>query len=466
MSNNGHHKPRIFIGAPVYGKVDHEILEDWMRFMYHLGRRMQDYDFFLGIKPKTEQFRARIAIVEEAQKAGCEWLLMLDDDMVINHFITQGQVGTGDDAYGFLEKMIGHNKDICGALYWQRGGTHEPVLMTKVSEAGYRFLREDELIGAPQKVDVAGGGCLLIRMSVFDKIQPPYFAPEHKWSTDIQLCKQAAEKGFEVWVDSSIEIGHLKDEKVIVSSRNRRQLSMTLGGDSDKSFLASDIYSRLLSDAAEYTGRAGPDALSRDANSFMELRNISTLDDAEWYRQHPMERVNRQVWFNTEDAGKKYMTQYIISSVNHQKKLRILDFGCGIGIPAFSLAEQGHTVTAMDIRGTGTFEFLKWRAAKHGVVMSFIESEGGAPQLNEQFDVIIAMDSIEHIEQWRETVKILGEHLKPGGVLFSNNGILEDKLHPEHYDIDNREFIDCCMVSGMMPFNQITYVKNKEAVYA
>ena len=45
---------------------------------------MPDYDFELGIKTKSEQFRARNAIVEGAIGRGCDWILMIDDDMIIN----------------------------------------------------------------------------------------------------------------------------------------------------------------------------------------------------------------------------------------------------------------------------------------------------------------------------------------------------------------------------------------------
>ena len=38
-------------------------------------------------------------------------------------------------------------------------------------------------------------------------------------------------------------------------------------------------------------------------------------------------------------------------------------------------------------------------------------------------------------------------------------------LHPEHYHLDNREFIALCMENNLMPFNQITFEK-KEAVSA
>lgn len=467
-NNNGHVKPRIFIGVPCYSKVDHEVLEDWMRFAYHLGRRMPQYDFFLGIKAKAEQFRARNTIVDEARKVNADWLLMLDDDMVIDTFGTRGVAGEGDPAYDFLEKMIQHDRDICGVLYWQRGGNCEPVVMARVNENGYRFLREDELKYGLQKVDVAGGGCLLVKMRVFDKVQYPYFAPEYQWGTDVQLCRKATEAGFEVWADTSIELGHLKDEKVVVTARNRKSLQFeAVPGETTRSFVAADVYSALMTDALEYTGRPNAEAMYREADAFMDLRHTTNISDDEWYRLYPMERVCRQVWFNTMSEDKKKMTQFIISAIDPSRKMKILDFGCGIGITAFALAQQGHDVTALDIRGTGTLEFLKWRAAKHAVPIRFIESEGGVPQLTEKYDVIIAMDSIEHVKEWQRVVGELGLHVKVGGALFANNGILEDTTHPEHYDITGADFIKTCVTLDLMPVNQITFVRRKEtAVYA
>ena len=455
-------KPKIFIGAPCYGTVGPEILEDWMRFAYHCGRRMPQYIVQLGIKTKSEQFRARIAIVEAALQNNADWLLMLDDDMIINPYVTSGPT----EEYGFLEKMIAHDKDICGALYWQRGGNCEPVLMHKVSEAGYRFLRDDELTYGLQRVAVAGGGCLLIKMRVFDKIKAPYFAPEYKWSTDIQLCRAASEAGFEVWADTSIELGHIKSDRMIVTSLNRRQLMLEAGvpGEAKKTMITADVYGRLISDVCEYTGKTGVDAIYADAQEYLMLRKTSGLNDADWYREFPRERICRQVWYNTGNTQKKQMTEFILGSAETvQKKLKVLDFGCGIGITAFTLAEKGHEVTAMDIRGTGTLEFLKWRAKKHKVNIRFLESEGGAPQLDgELYDAVVAMDSIEHIAQWKETVLELARCLKPQGILFSNNGILEDNLHPEHYDIDNKDFISTCMQGGLMPINPIAFMKKEE----
>lgn len=456
-------KPRVVIGVPCYREVAPEILEDWMRFLYHLGRRVTQFDFCLAIKTKSEQFRARNAVVTAAQQVNADWLLMLDDDMVINSLVTTGP----SNAYDFLTTLIGHDKDVCGALYYQRGGHCEPVLMAQVPESkGYRFLRDDEITHGLQRVDVAGGGCLLIKMRVFDKLQAPYFAPEHDYGTDIQLCRQATAAGFEVWADTSIELGHLKNERAIVTSRNRSQFQAedTLSGEI-KQFIAADLYDRLAEDIFTWTGYTTREELALYGTTFLANHarwKAEGKPDAEWYRQFPKERVARQFWFNTENAQKRAMTTFLVGAVDHTRPLDVLDFGCGIGIPAFAFAEKGHRVTACDIAGTGTFEFLKWRAKQHGLYaqMTWHDSQGGIPHLGSaQFDVIVAMDCLEHIEDWRTALQTLASHLKPTGVLFTNNAILDDHAHPEHYPMNTKEFLAACVQFDLQPINTITYTK-------
>jgi 2-polyprenyl-3-methyl-5-hydroxy-6-metoxy-1,4-benzoquinol methylase len=114
----------------------------------------------------------------------------------------------------------------------------------------------------------------------------------------------------------------------------------------------------------------------------------------------------------------------------------------------------------MDIRGSGPFDFLKWRAKKNNVNIRFWDTDGGVPALcDEQFDVIIAMDSIEHIKEWKVVVQQLSKHLRDEGVMFSNNAILEDHSHGEHYAFTGKEFVHQCIENSLMPLNQIAYKK-------
>ncbi len=213
-------REKVCIGIPCFGSVPPEILEDYMRFAFYLGRFVPEYKFFLAIKGKAEQFRARNSIVEAALAYDCEWLLMLDDD----HIIDIGKTIGPNDSYGFVSKLIQHLKDdpkrgVVGALYYARGGRCEPVLMNRVG-SGFAFLSHGEVSNRLQKVDVTGGGCMAINMKVFDKIESPWFEPEFLYGTDIQICQKSEAMGFEVWCDTSIELGHLRREAEIVTSKN------------------------------------------------------------------------------------------------------------------------------------------------------------------------------------------------------------------------------------------------------
>ena len=456
-------RPLILVGIPCYGPVPPKILEEYMRFAFHLGRRLPQYDFTMGIRSKSEQFRARHHIAEGAIACGADYTLMIDDDMVFNVLGTQGAT----DAYGFVEKLIAHDKDICGVLYYQKEGMCAPVLMTQTTDRGYRFLREEEVEHKLQKVDVAGGGCLLIKTKVFEHLAYPYFGPEFEWGTDVQLCRKAAEKGYETWADTSIEFAHLRVEQSEVSSRNRHQFQVEdqIPGEYKTQFITTAVYNDLIADACKWTGYQDIDEMSTYAQAFhdhWQAHKAAGGTDAAWYRLFPKERVCRQVWFNTLSSHKRKMTEFVLNTVDHTSPKDILDFGCGIGIPAYYFAMKGHRVLAADIAGTGTLEFLKWRAKEHHVGLSFYESLGGVPAFGDRtFDLVVAMDVLEHLPdgEWQVALREIARRIKPGGVLFANNAVLDDPTHAEHYWADRAAFVQACMKVGLMPFNQIAYTK-------
>jgi len=146
-------KARITIGIPCFQGVDFQVLDDYMRFAFYLGRRYQEYEFFLAIKGKSEQFRARNSLVDQMLHTDSDYLLMLDDDHVID-FDREFEV---DNSFEFLRKLLGHmEKDpkmgIVGALYSQRGkeGVY-PVVMSERDGIPY-FLSPQEISNTMQNV--------------------------------------------------------------------------------------------------------------------------------------------------------------------------------------------------------------------------------------------------------------------------------------------------------------------------
>ena len=97
-------KKTVTIGIPCYQNASHETLEDYMRFAYYLGRRYPEYDFFLAIIGKKEQYRARTLIIEESIRVNSDYILMLDDDHVIDCEVSSSPAA----GFEFLRTLINH----------------------------------------------------------------------------------------------------------------------------------------------------------------------------------------------------------------------------------------------------------------------------------------------------------------------------------------------------------------------
>lgn len=107
-----------------------------------------------------------------------------------------------------LHRLFAHQKDIVGATYPQRTS---PFMMLGIASSSKDLLSQEGLI----EMDYIPTGCLLIKMSVFDKMDRPFFrCPFDEvqiTGEDVDFCERARERGFTVWndIDLSKEIGHI-----------------------------------------------------------------------------------------------------------------------------------------------------------------------------------------------------------------------------------------------------------------
>ena len=156
--------------------------------------------------------RARNSAVVSAVEKGMDYLLFIDDDMTFP-----------PDA---VDKLLVQQKDIIGALCFSRLSKNKPVI-SKIKNnrmVGYSY---DEVPTWSEsfQVPLTGTGFLLINLSVFKKMEPPFFYwgrpkdfglerdpfPNDEIGEDVTFCLNAGLSGFEVWVDPTIEIGHIND---------------------------------------------------------------------------------------------------------------------------------------------------------------------------------------------------------------------------------------------------------------
>lgn len=457
----------IFIGIPCYGSMPGPTEEDYMRFMYYLGRRYREHDFFMGIRRKAEQFRARNAIVEAAYQVGADYLLMLDDDQVID---IDGGNGPSEH-YEFLRKLLEHFEDhpeagIIGALYFHRGGECRPVLMSEQGGA-YCYLRDDQIKHDLQQVDVQGGGCMLIKMKVFDKIGAAPFEPEFKHGTDIQVCSKARMSGFKIYCDTSIVLGHVKNKQSIVTHRNRHLHFAETTDQSDivmRDYHLGRILREFRADVMEYLGIKEMSDLVKPANTYAEhqARFGEYSDRRQYYIDSGDAYLARACFIHSAESQKAF-DHHLLQIIKADVPGVGLDFGCGAAPISFEFCRRGHQIWFYDIEGSRPFEFLKWRAAKYNLVgtKAVFSTDWPGPGV---CDYALFLDSIEHLRdgEWQFTLKSAARSLKHAGCLITNFVLLEDYNNPEHTFMDKPEFMRFMTELRLWPINPVIYQKRED----
>ena len=434
----------ICIGIVAYDGFDGQVAQDYMRMMFHLGRRHPEYEFQLAIKWKSEQFRARNAIVKAALQNSADYIWMLDDDHIIDIGRSRGETSAYDLPIKLAKHLEANPKiGVVGALYFQRGGDYAPVIMqeSKDDDRPY-FLTHPEIAYGMQRVDVTGGGCMMIRASVFDKIGDPWFAPEHEWGTDVQLCKQVRAAGLEVWCDTSLEIGHMMNEKRLITSEVIKK---------DTSTREYEPLVRYKRDALEYLGMNMGQVMDLvceyDPKEILNHKH----DIIGYYATRGKSQLARQLWYHGLPEVVEDMKLFH-TKIRTDIKAYGCEYGCGSAPVSFEFALQGHKMDFIDVDGSGAYEFTKWRAKKRKVNAGFT--------LGGPYDYVMFLDSIEHIEDWRGVLSEVISRIKDGGVLVTNYFSNRDFNNPEHISMDHEAVRKFLIGMGLQSSSEVFWVKN------
>lgn len=179
-----------------------------------LGREKDRVISTIGILsgPKVDSARNKL-FAHWLDETDADYLLMVDTDMVLP-----------EDTLDILLKA---DKDIVGGLCFVAGtSAHVRPTIHVITEGDDGAPLISILWDYPQntlvKVDATGGACILVKREVAEVIRQargkdhpmPWFAHGiHNGveiGEDIGFCLTAGKCGFEVWVDTSLKVGHVK----------------------------------------------------------------------------------------------------------------------------------------------------------------------------------------------------------------------------------------------------------------
>lgn len=129
--------------------------------------------------------KQRNDITALVQKNNADYMFFIDSDMKLP-----------PDA---LLRLLKHNVDIVGATYNKRVPPFETLGRLK----GPKPSEEDLAKGGLREAEQLPGGCLLIKMSVFDKITWPWFFETYQWLGDngVEAFKNMMRDNYSCYAD-------------------------------------------------------------------------------------------------------------------------------------------------------------------------------------------------------------------------------------------------------------------------
>lgn len=179
---------RICIGIPAYKSIHPQTLS----CLLWLVEFSKEHEFVFSVRSQHSIAHNRNKIVEEAK--GAEYLLFVDADMVFPEDV--------------LKRLLAHGKEVVGVDSSFKELPRQTTIKHDYAEMPKELFR----------ARAVGGGILLIKTSVFEKLEKPYFVMEHDQSEgliskgeDVYFCEKARKAGIEIWCDPKIPIKHIGD---------------------------------------------------------------------------------------------------------------------------------------------------------------------------------------------------------------------------------------------------------------
>ena len=110
--------------------------------------------------------------------------------------------------------------------------------------------------------------------------------------------------------------------------------------------------------------------------------------------------------------------KYILKMINQKKikNLEILDLGCGGGLTCEPLARLQAKVTGIDFVKQN-IEVAKKHAMISKLKINYIHDDIDSLKIKKKYDIILLLEILEHLENWKSLIPIIKDILKPNGLL-------------------------------------------------
>lgn len=205
-------KIKVMIGIPRGGFTLTEAIDNQIDMAFYLGKleEKSNFKFYWATIGRLFVPKAREEFARYAIELGCDYLMMIDDDMIC--------------PVDLFERLYKHDVDVVAPIAFQRRHPYFPVIYK--TRTGWDTVRKqtyfaNEIVKNYPKdtlfeCDAVGFGAVLIKADILKRFEPPRFMSTSPTGEDILFCYQAKENlGIKIYCDTSTRIQHLGSPSVI-----------------------------------------------------------------------------------------------------------------------------------------------------------------------------------------------------------------------------------------------------------
>ena len=141
-----------------------------------------------------------------------------------------------------------------------------------------------------------------------------------------------------------------------------------------------------------------------------EFAFFNQLSD-EWWNENGKFKILHQI--------KSHRMSYILDQLDNRNitNLKILDVGCGGGIICEPLARLGAKVTGIDFAPNNIMA-AKIHSKKNKLKINYLNKDIEKSKLDEKFDIILMFEVLEHLDNWKKTIKNIKKNLNKNGLII------------------------------------------------
>lgn len=210
IQGNNFQNLNTLIAIPTRGMIHCKVIINWKSMLMPLNSQISNL-FIEGMEVGYARNKSIELLLDNPNN---NYILFLDDDVIVpSDLLLRLFRGITEEGY-----------DIISGLYHQKNNLKTPLAFKDIDTILHPISKDEELSEKLFEVDIVPMGCTLIKKSVFNKLQMPYFKTvvetDGKYSNsiteDVYFCRKAKEAGLKIGIHTGLRCGHLMTSTGII----------------------------------------------------------------------------------------------------------------------------------------------------------------------------------------------------------------------------------------------------------